>query len=118
MHCRGSRRKIEREGDSKCIQGNFGWKLPKPDEGNRFSDIGITEGTKPRWTQTDSHKDIPVKMEKFKRFKTHQEENRVLYKEISKKLWADFSLENLQARKECHYIFKVLKGKILQPGIL
>ena len=34
------------------------------------------------------------------------------------RLSADFSTETLQARREWHYIFKVMKGKNLQPRIL
>ena len=34
------------------------------------------------------------------------------------RLSADFSTEALQARRECHDIFKVMKGKNLQPRIL
>ena len=34
------------------------------------------------------------------------------------RLYADFSTETLQARREWHDIFKVMKGKNLQPRIL
>ena len=34
------------------------------------------------------------------------------------KLTADFSAETLQARREWHDIFKVMKGKNLQPRLL
>ena len=34
------------------------------------------------------------------------------------KLTADFSAEALQARREGHEIFKVIKGKNLQPRLL
>ena len=37
------------------------------------------------------------------------------YKGIHIKLSDDFSTETLQASRECHYIFKVMKGKNLQP---
>ena len=40
------------------------------------------------------------------------------YKGIHIKLSDDFSTETLQASRECHYIFKVMKGKNLQPRIL
>ena len=36
----------------------------------------------------------------------------------SHKVTADFSAETLQARRECHDIFKVMKGKNLQPRLL
>ena len=48
-----------------------------------------------------------------------QEKNqRVMYKGISIRLSADFSADTLQARREWHDIFKLLKGKNLQPRIL
>ena len=34
------------------------------------------------------------------------------------RLSADFSAETLQASRECHDIFKMMKGKSLQPRIL
>ena len=40
------------------------------------------------------------------------------YKGTSIMLPADFSDETLQARREWHDIFKVMKGKNLQPRIL
>ena len=40
------------------------------------------------------------------------------YKGTPIRLSADFSTETLQARREWHDIFKVMKGKNLQPGIL
>ena len=43
---------------------------------------------------------------------------RVNYKGTSTRLSADFSTETLQARREWQDIFKVLKGKTLQPRIL
>ena len=40
------------------------------------------------------------------------------YKGTPIKLSADFSTETLQTRREWHDIFKVMKGKNLQPRIL
>ena len=40
------------------------------------------------------------------------------YKGAPIKLSADFSTETLQTRREWHDIFKVMKGKNLQPRIL
>ena len=34
------------------------------------------------------------------------------------RLTADFSAETLHTRRECHDIFKVMKGKNLQPRLL
>ena len=41
-----------------------------------------------------------------------------MYKGTPIRLSPDFSTEALQARRECHDIFKVMKGKNLQPRIL
>ena len=41
-----------------------------------------------------------------------------MYKGTPIRLTADFSAETLQARRECYDIFKVMKGKNLQPRIL
>ena len=40
------------------------------------------------------------------------------YKGTPIRLTADFSAETLQARKEWHNVFKVMKGKNLQPSLL
>ena len=40
-----------------------------------------------------------------------REKQQVTYKETPIKLSADFSAETLQARREWHNIFKVMKGK-------
>ena len=41
-----------------------------------------------------------------------------MYKRTPTRLTADFSAETLQARREWHDIFKVRKGKNLQPRLL
>ena len=41
-----------------------------------------------------------------------------MYKETPVRQSADFSAETMQARREWHNIFKVMKGKNLQPRIL
>ena len=50
--------------------------------------------------------------------KTTKKKQRVTYKGNSKCLTADLSAETLQARREWQDIFKVLKGKNLQPRLL
>ena len=49
--------------------------------------------------------------------KAAREKQRVNYNGTSIRLSADFSTETLQARREWQDIFKVLKGKNLQPRI-
>ena len=50
--------------------------------------------------------------------KTAREKQQVTYKGNSIPLTADLSTETLQARREWQDIFKVLKGKNLQPRLL
>ena len=50
--------------------------------------------------------------------KASREKQQVTYKGNPIRLTADLSAETLQARRECQDIFKVLKGKSLQPRLL
>ena len=50
--------------------------------------------------------------------KATREKRQITYKGTPTRLTADFSAETLQARKEWHDIFKVMKGKNLQPRLL
>ena len=50
--------------------------------------------------------------------KAAREKKSVNYKGTPIRLSADFSIETLQARREWQEIFKVLKGKNMQPRIL
>ena len=52
-----------------------------------------------------------------KLLKTAREEQQVTYKGKPKQLTVDLSAETLQARRECQDIFKVQKGKNLQPRL-
>ena len=65
---------------------------------------------------------ILIKLTKSKHkeriLKAAREKQKVTYKGNPIHLTADLSTEILQARKECQYIFKVLKGKHLQPRLL
>ena len=57
---------------------------------------------------------IIIKLAKIKdkrRVKAEREKKQVTYKRTPIKLSADFSAETLQARREWHNIFKVMKGK-------
>ena len=55
---------------------------------------------------------------KEKIIKAAREKQQITYKGIPIRLTADFSAETLQARKEWQDIFKVMKGKNLQPRLL
>jgi len=56
--------------------------------------------------------------DKNKVSKATREKQQITYKGTPIRLSADFSTETLKARKEWHDIFKVIKGKNLQPRIL
>ena len=50
--------------------------------------------------------------------KATRKKQQITYKGTPIRLSADFSTETLQARREWHDIFKVMKGNNLQPRIL
>ena len=50
--------------------------------------------------------------------KAAREKRQITYKGTRIRLTADFSAETLQARREWQDIFKVMKGKNLQPRLL
>ena len=54
---------------------------------------------------------------KEKILKAAREKQQVTYKGIAIRLTADLSAETLQARREWQDIFKVMKGKNLQPRL-
>ena len=55
--------------------------------------------------------------DKGKILKATREKQQITHKGTPIRLSADFSAKTLQARKEWHDIFKVMKGKKLQPRI-
>ena len=60
---------------------------------------------------------IKEKILKAAREKQQITKQQITYKGTPIRLSADFSAETLQARREWHDIFKVMKGKNLQPRI-
>ena len=72
----------------------------------------VTVSTNTPSNQTDKFKD------KDKILKATREKQQITYKGTPIMLSADFSTETLQARREWHDIFKVMKGKNLQPRTL
>jgi len=54
---------------------------------------------------------------KNKIVKAKREKWQITYKRTPIRISADLSTETLQARRECHNIFKVMEGKNLQPRI-
>ena len=59
-----------------------------------------------------------TKIKAKKKLKATREKQQITYKGIPIRLSADFSAETLQARREWHNVFKVMKGKNLQPRTL
>ena len=56
--------------------------------------------------------------DKEKVLKATRGKRQITYKGTPIRLTADFSAETLQARREWHHIFTVMKGKTLQPRLL
>ena len=68
---------------------------------------------------TPRHILIKLSKIKYKKIlKAAREKQQITYKGILIRLTADFSAETLQARREWQDIFKVMKGKNLQPRLL
>ena len=65
---------------------------------------------------------IVIKLKKIKDkekvLKATREKQQITYKGTPIRLTAHFSAETLQARREWHDIFEVVKGKNLQPRLL
>ena len=56
--------------------------------------------------------------DKEKVLKATREKRQIIYKGTPIRLRADFSAETLEARREWHDIFKLMKGKNLQQRLL
>ena len=56
--------------------------------------------------------------DKEKLLKATREKRQIAYKRTPIRLTADFSAETLQARRQWHHVFKVMKGKNLQQRLL
>ena len=70
----------------------------------------------------NSSRHIGIKLtkvkDKEKLLKAAREKQQITYKRTPIRLTADFSAETLKARREWEHIFKVRKGKNLQPRLL
>ena len=69
---------------------------------------------------TPRHILIKLSKTKYKEkiLKAAREKQQIIYKGNPIRLTTDLSAETLQARREWQDIFKVMKGKNLQPGLL
>ena len=61
---------------------------------------------------------MPKIKDKERILQAAREKQRGTYKGVPIRLSADFSKETLQARKDWQEVFKVMKGKDLQPRLL
>ena len=73
--------------------------------------------SKEKHAETHSNQ-IDKNKDKQKLLKAKREKQQITYKGTPIRLTADFSAETLRARREWHDIFKVMKGKNLQPRLL
>ena len=101
---------------------DYCWKFPQHGKGNSQSSARgqrVSYRINPR-RNTPRH--ILIKLTKTKHkeriLKAAREKQQVTYKGNPIRLTADLSAETLQARREWQDIFKVLKGKNLQPRLL
>ena len=115
-NCMGPRRR-EKERVGEKFWRDYSWKFPqhgKVQEGQR-----VLYGINPR-RNTPRHILIKLTETKYKEriLEAAREKQQVTYKGNPICLTADLSVETLQARREWQDIFKVLKGKNLQPRLL
>ena len=119
---RGPRRRREKERIWEHFWRDDSWKFPQHSKGNSQSSPRGTKTPlqdKPKEKHAKTHtnqtnKDIIQR----KSIKSSNEKQQVTYKGNPICLIADVSAETLQARREWQDIFKVLKGKNLQPRLL
>ena len=94
--------------------------LPKPEL--KPMSLALAGGFLTTAQRGKPHQDTLIKLSKIKYkekiLKAAREKQQITYKGIPKMLTADHSAETMQARKEWQDIFKVMKGKNLQPGLL
>ena len=114
-HYRVPRRRRDRKG-SKMYLMKLWLKTSKTDIQIQEAQ-GVPDKMKPN---RPTRRHVIIKMAKVKEqiLKAASKKQRVIYKRMLVRLSADISAETLQNRREWHDIFKVLKGKYLQPRIL
>ena len=122
LNYRGPRKKREKERVWENFWRDHRWTFPQHRKGNSQSSPRDTKSPiqdKPKEKHTKTH---AIKLTKTKHkeriLKAAREKQQVTYRGNPIRLTADLSAETLQARREQQDIFKVLKGKILQPRLL
>ena len=95
------------------------WKIPEHEKGNSQPSPRSTESSR-KDKLKEEH--IVIKQTKIKDrgkiLKATREKGQITYKGSPIKISTDLSTETLQAWREWHDIFKVIKGKNLQPRVL
>ena len=120
LNYRGSQKKREKERVWENFWRDYSWKFPQHGkENHQVQEARVPYRINPR-RNTPRH--ILTKLTKTKHkeriLKAAREKRQVTYKGSPIHLTADLSAETLQARREWQDIFKVLKGKNLQPRLL
>ena len=122
MNYRGPWRRREKERAWENSWRDYSWKFPQNGKGNSESSSRGTKSPIQDKPKEKHAKHILIKLTKTKHkeriLKAAREKQQVTYKGNPICLTADLSAETLQARREWQDIFKVLKGKNLQPRLL
>ena len=111
-------RRREKERVWKDFWRDYSWKFPQHGKGNSQSSPRDTKNPiqdKPKEKHAKTHTN---QTNKEKIWKAARERQQVTYKGNPIHLTADLSAETVQARREWQGIFKVLKGKNLQPRLM
>ena len=118
---RGPRRR-EKERVWENFWRDYSWKFPQHGKGNSQSSPRGTKSPIRDKPKENTIRHILIKLTKTKHkeriWKAAREKQQVTYKGNPIHLTANLSAETLQTRREWHNIFKVLKGKNLQPRLV
>ena len=121
LHFRGPRRKQRETGPEKIFEEIIAENFPNmgKETVNQVQEAQRVPGRINPGRSTSRH--IVIKLTKikdrYKILKATREKQQITYKGTPIRLSADFSMEILQARREWHDIFKMIKGKNLQTRI-
>ena len=111
----GSQGRREKEGPEKIFEEIIAKKFPNMGK-EIITQVQEVQGVPYRINpRINMLRHIVIKLTKIKckdkTLKATREKQQITYKGIPIRLSADFSAETLQARRECHNLFKVMKGK-------
>ena len=121
LNYRGPRRRTEKERVWENFWRDYGWKFPQHGKGNSQSSPRGPRSPiqdKPKEKHAKTHANLTKTKHKERILKAAREKEQVTYKGNPISLTANLSEETPEARREWQDIFKVLKGKNLQPSLL